>query len=58
MVVGMPNVGKSSIINLMRTSMNSGYNAITNMENRRRRNASLSKKKDVRMLQKLVQNPD
>ena len=45
MVVGMPNVGKSSIINLMRTSMNSGYNAITNMENRRRRNASLSKKK-------------
>ena len=45
MVVGMPNVGKSSIINSMRTSMNSGYNAITNMENRRRRNASLSKKK-------------
>ena len=45
MVVGMPNVGKSSIINLMRTSMNSGYNAIANMENRRRRNASLSKKK-------------
>ena len=25
--------------------MNSGYNAIANMENRRRRNASLSKKK-------------